>query len=197
MFKTPRLTSQHETYWRERKADWEASYGQTINHPHRDLIIKKLKEIEFGSLLEIGCNCGPNLLRIQKEFPRVELGGVDINADSIAIAKRLLPAHELRLETRSADNIYFSDKSIDVLLTDATLIYIGPDKINKVMGEIARIARKNVILCEFQTRDILKQIACWWKGGYYARDYEKLLKKFGFYDIEIEKIPVGSWQGES
>lgn len=186
-------TNHFKKYWQNRKLDWEKDYASTPNHPHRDLIIERLKKIRFKSLMEIGCNAGPNLLRIQEEFPKAQLGGIDINADAIATAQRLLPKWKLSLEVRSADNIFFSSKSIDVILTDALLIYIGGEKINKVLSEIKRMARNYVIFCEFHSESWLKRLGLKLVSGYNAYDYKKLLEKHDFWNIQVEKIPRSAW----
>ncbi len=192
MFKT---TKNHIKFWKNRKADWFESYGKTIDHPHRQLILEKLKKIKFGHIMEIGCNCAPNMLLVTKTFPGVEVGGVDINADSIKVAKELMPKYAFNFEVRSADNIYFSDKCMDVVLTDMALIYVGPDKIHKVMKEITRIARNNIVLCEFHTKNPLKALGLWATSGYFARDYERLLRKYNYYDIELTKLTEEDWPG--
>jgi len=60
-----------ERYWENRKADWIETYWKTITHPHRDTLLEVLNQVEFDSVLEIGCNCGPNLARIKEAFPGI------------------------------------------------------------------------------------------------------------------------------
>ena len=184
-------TRKNEKYWKNRKIDWKTAYW-TPEHPHRDLIIEGLKRFNFGSVYEIGCGAGANLYRIHQAFPHTQFGGMDINTEAIMFAKQALPLAQI-LDVGVADNIFFSDKSIDVVLTDAAIIYIGKDKIDKVMKEISRIARNGVVLCEFHSKSRLKRLGLRWGSHFSAYDYEKLLTKYGFYDVKVKKIPKESW----
>lgn len=189
-----KTTKKHLQFWKERKIDWEHDYFATWNHPHRDLIVRALAREPFASVLEIGCASGPNLYRIQKQYPGVQVGGIDASADAIEAAKRLVPSAAL-LETGSADDLFASDKSADVVLTDMCLIYVGPVRIHKVMKEIKRIARTRVVFCEFNSTSFIKQLGLAIASGYWAYDWKKLLEHEGFHDVTLEKIPEEAWPG--
>lgn len=190
-FKT---TKAHEKFWEKRQIDWEKDYLSTWNHPHRKEILDILKYERFGSILELGCASGPNLVLIEKVFPQVQVGGIDISADAIATARKFLKQNAV-LEVGPIDNMFFSNKSGDIILTDASLIYIGHDKIDKVMNEMKRIGRRKIVLVEFHSTSFLKRLALKLASGYNAYDYKKLLQKHKFYDIEIKKLP-DYWNGE-
>lgn len=185
-------TAKNKRYWKERKIDWVKEYVATANHPHRDLILNKLKLMPFGSLLEVGCASGPNLIRIQHAYPNVQIGGIDLNKDAIKVAQQILPSGLFVVD--SVDGMFFSDKSTDVILSDMSLIYIGPAKIKTALKEIKRVARKFVVLCEFYNSSFLKRMALRF-AGYNAYNYPKLLEELGFYDIEMTKIKESEWPG--
>lgn len=197
MFKT---TNQHKKYWAERKIDWKQAYcdpdnpGDTIMHPHRQLIIDKLRKMRFGSVLEVGCASGANLYRIQREFRGVQVGGADLSRDAIAEAKRALGPLAI-LDVASVENMFFGDKSADVVISDMTLIYFGPRMIKKALREIARVARKQIIFCEFHSESFIKSWGLRMATGYNSYNYRKLLENEGFYDIFIDKIPESAWPG--
>jgi len=184
------LTSKHRKYWANRKVNWETSYF--ADHPHRDLIIKTLKTMKFGSILEVGCASGYNLFKIQENFPRTQIGGIDISQDAITKAKEMLPGAVV-LEVSSADNLFLSDKSSDLMLTDMCLIYQSPFDINKAIGELKRVARNGIILVEFHHTNWFKRQFLRLVSGYNSYNYKKLLTKHGFYDIEIYKLTEADW----
>lgn len=189
-----KTTNDHIKYWQERKIDWKTQYFDTHGHPHRELILKALSQFSFRSLLEVGCGAGANLVRIKIAFPWVEIGGMDVSADAIETARKNLP-QVTHLDTSPAHNIFLSDKSVDVTLTDACLIYVGHFTIGKAIEELKRVSRGHIVLCEFHSESIWQRLKLLYKTGYYAYNYKKLLKRHGFYDVQVKKIPKEAWPG--
>lgn len=184
-------TARHIRFWSERKIDWSEAYTKTIDHPHRRLIIEELQKKPFQSLCEIGCASAPNLLLVKRHFPHVEVGGCDVNKDAIEEAKKMIPNGIF--DVRSADNLFFSDKSVDVVLTDACLIYLGSKRIKKALKEIKRIARLRVVFVEFHEKKWWKRLGVMFMTGNHLHNYEKLLEEAGFYDIQIKKMSPHIW----
>lgn len=152
-------TALHEWRWRIRhliKKGWSEGYIKSTVHPHRDYLIKKIIEhAPFHTALEIGCNVGPNLYLLAKRLPAGTYYGIDINSDAIVKGKAWLE-HEgltnIHLAVGKADRLErFDDKSIDVIFTDATLLYIGPDKFSRVLQEMVRVSRRALIFLEFHS----------------------------------------------
>lgn len=189
-FKT---TSGHRDWWAKRKIDWDKHYLQTWNHPHRQLIVWALESFQWTSLWEVGCGPGPNLVRISKEMPGHQLGGCDVNPEAIDLARKTFVGAKFMVNP--ADDILLSDNSVDVVLSDATLIYTGPTKIRKTIKELVRIARSHIVLCEFHGGTWLQRFWLRIRNGYNAYDYIKLLEEAGCYDVRMVKIPKEYWQG--
>lgn len=191
-----KTTKKHKKFWTERKIDWKKEYLDTWNHPHRSIITYVLRSFHWFSLWEVGCGPGPNLLAIMKD-PKLQgkqLGGSDVNPEAIELARSTFVGGRFHVE--SSEDILLSDKSVDVVLTDASLIYISPLRINKVMKELVRVARNNIVLCEFHSTSLWKR---WWfryKTGYNAYNYKKLLEDQGCYDVQMIKITKDYWDGE-
>lgn len=181
-------TSQHAKWWRDRKINWHEHYTATINHPHRAFLIEKLRTMAFGSLFEVGCASGPNLLLVSQNFPHAQIGGCDMNEDAITAAKEILPPLSV-LQCDPAWAIFHSDNATDITLSDACLIYIGKDRIDQVLREMKRITRRQIILIEFHSTSWWQRLLLKLGSGYNAYDYRKLLEKHEFYDIEITKLP--------
>ena len=188
-----KTTNDHKKYWKERKIDWDAHYLATWNHPHRELIMYALTMFPWVSLWELGCGPGANLVRIVKSFKNKNLGGSDINEDAIALARKTFVGGRFRVE--SSEDTLMSENSVDVVLSDAHLIYFGPTKINKVVKEMVRIARNNLVLFELHEPSLLKRIWLRLRRGYNAYDYRKLLESNGCYNVQIIKMPKQYWPG--
>lgn len=190
LFKT---TKEHEEYWKNRKIDWKKSYLDTWNHPHRNIISEILGLFPWLSLLELGCGSGPNLVNIIKKYPGKQIGGTDINEDAIELARKIFKGGIFKVG--SAEDVMLSDDSVDIILTDMMLIYVGWWKIDKYIEEIKRLARNKIILCEFHHTSFWQRLRLKLTSGYNAYNYIKLLQKHGFYDIYISKIPENAWPG--
>ena len=191
IFKT---TKDHKKYWQERKIDWKTSYLDTWNHPHRAVLTYMLSQLQFFSLMEIGCGSGPNLAAILKSgLPQKQLGGIDINDDAVQLAKKTFKGGVFF--TCPADDIMMTDKSADVLLYDMCLIYVDMFGIDKHIKEMKRVARKYVVLCEFHHKSWWMRMWLKWTSGYNAYDWEKKLKKADFYDVIKYKLTPEDWPG--
>jgi len=72
----------------------------------RDTMIAGLNVPEGGSVLEIGCGTGRNLVKTAKTYPRAKLYGIDISAEMLdtahAAAKRAGIAERTKLERADA-----------------------------------------------------------------------------------------------
>jgi ubiquinone/menaquinone biosynthesis C-methylase UbiE len=176
------LSYRHKRFWLTRDINWEESYF-TPDHPKNDLLVEVLKNIRFGSIVEVGCASGGNLARIKREFPDVEVGGIDISPQAIEEAKRLIGDYVAVLEVSPAHKIFLSDKSVDVVMTNMCLIYVDPFHIKKTIKEIKRISRSYVIFVEFHNEHWFNRLVCRLFNGYNMYNYYKLLSKHGFHDI--------------
>lgn len=143
--------------------------------------------MRWVSLFEVGCGSGPNLINIATNLEGKQLGGVDINKDAIDLATKTFKGGHFR--AGDARDIFMGDSSVDVVLSDMFLIYIGPLKIKKYLREMIRVGRTSVVLCEYHEKN-------WWRrqmlrifSGRHAYNYKKLLAKLGLYDIITVKIP--------
>lgn len=189
-----RIKVQDADYWKDRPVDddhvdwtynektWLEGYVLSVDHMHRHQITNALEKFKpFGGVLEVGCNTGANLLNISEMYPENQMAGIDVNADAIAIAKNLLP--KAILEVGNYENIPFHDKSFDVVIADATLLYCGPDKINQVLDEMERVSKKGMILVERFAPSEAGEVV----GNVWGRDYKTLLEKRG-YEVEEDSV---------
>src|SRR4030042_2921121 len=135
-------TKVDELFWKFRHIfdrKWPESYisQESINHPHRKFLIDKISVYyPFENILEIGCASGPNLYLLAKKFPEIKLYGIDISKKAIEVGKEYFKKENINniflSEGKAGELKKFGDKSIDVIFTDATLIYEGPDRINLI-----------------------------------------------------------------
>lgn len=173
----PLGTRLQEWVWRGRhlyRRGWARGHLETLRHPHRDQIVEAVLAFQPESVLEIGCASGANLLRLRERLPRARLVGLDINPEAIRVGHQYFardPAIQLGLG--HADQLSALAQQ-DVVLCDAVLMFIAPDRIHKVMNEIARTARKGIVLNEYHSAGTVNGH---FDGGRWVYDLVALLRE--------------------
>lgn len=192
-------TALHEFTWRWRGAGEFAA--PSIEHPHRAFLLERARRFApLESILEVGCDGGANLLLLARAFPHAQLYGVDINARAIATAQALLAgagSGEVTFRVGRAHDLRpLADRSVDLVLTDATLMYIGSDRIRQTLRELVRVARKGMLLNEwhlFAPPGPAGQVHRWY-DAHWVHDYERLLREVGgVQTVRVEPLPAGLW----
>jgi len=96
------------------------------------------------SVLEVGCNRGDNL----EAFKNTEImvTGVEPNRQAALLAREL----GYRVYDDKADKLQFLTSSYDLVFTVGVLIHIPPDKLDKALKEIHRVARRYILAVEYE-----------------------------------------------
>ena len=168
-----------------------------LNHPHRRFLINRiLSYLPISSVLEVGCDSGVNLYLLASANPSIKLWGIDINKKVIEEGKDIIKEmgiNNVFLSCGRADSLEsFGDKSIDVVFTDAVLMYIGPNKIYSVIGEMIRVARKAVVFNEWHISSDEKESLYYY--GHWVYNFYSLISKHVSPDkIQITRIPKEVW----
>jgi ubiquinone/menaquinone biosynthesis C-methylase UbiE len=191
LFKT---TAEHAAYWRDRKVDWKVQYLDTWNHPHRQMLSFVLRTFDWFSIFEVGVGGAANIVQlIQTHGDKKQYGGSDINASAIDFCNGII--RNAFFKTCPATDLMMSDDSVDVVLSDMSLIYLDHKDIHKALEEMKRVARVRVVLCEFHSESLWERLKIKATSGYNVYNYSQLLEKHGFYDIVKYKIPKEAWPG--
>jgi hypothetical protein len=189
-----------EKKWTSRNMMQARKSFENLGHPHRRFLLNEFKDMEpFSSVLEIGTGYGANLYWIWKRYGNVRLSGIDMDSASIKEGEKFFAGKKMtnfNLTVGKADIIErIPDKSYDIILTDAALIYIDPGKIMKIIKEMFRVARKSLIFCEWHDyagND--PRGAGFYYRGCWVRNYANLCKYYVPEEkIKIKKIPDCAW----
>lgn len=173
----------------------------SLAEPHRQFLAERIGHFApFESILEVGCNAGPNLVALRRKYSDVRLYGLDISDQAIRAAMTNLTRESVDNVSvsvgRAEDLQRFADKSGDVVFTSATLMFVGPDMIAGALSEMVRVARKGILLHEwhlFEAREDGKHSH--WDHARWVHDYLALLQ--GMPDVKavrVERIPPGMCQ---
>jgi SAM-dependent methyltransferase len=175
-------TRLQELVWRTRhlyKRNWAQGYLDTIDHPHRAQLVDAVCSFTpVDSVLEVGCASGANLVCLRGRMPDARLIGVDINRQAIATARRHFAEsgdQSIQLFVGRADLLSdLPDASVDVVLIDAVLMFIAPDRIQAVVAELCRVARKGLVLNEYHR---VGESRGSFDGGRWGYDFVALLRQ--------------------
>jgi len=187
-----------ELYWKYLhllKSEWKKNYLNNEKAPHRkfltNLILdnKKIKKV-----LELGCGEGINLRIISKKNQFIELYGIDINKIAIQSGLSIINKFNLNIKLTSSNmkNLkMYKNNEFDIVFSDASLMYIGPNNIYKILKEALRVSRSKVFICEQHTND---------KSFYndkWVHNYKQIASKIPSVDlIKVHKIKddrKGDW----
>lgn len=182
---------------RRDRADVRRGFSN-VSLPHREWLVDRLLSDGPVDVLEVGCGWGPNLEVLAGRAPGLRLTGVDISPASVVegrarFAERGL-SHITLHEGHADDLGTFAAGSADVVFTDALLIYIGPDKIERCVREMMRLSRRRVVLLE------MHQTGAGAGGRYtrdgWVRDYEALFRLLaGDEAVRLVPLPPGLFTG--
>lgn len=189
----------HEWIWRRQGAPTEEEFQEVVEHPHRDFLVNQiLKWAPFETVLEIGCNAGQNLYLLAVKYPAASFYGIDINPQFVRAGMELLRGKGIKnvsLQVGKADDLSsFASRSYDLCFSDATLMYLGPDKITKSLQQIARITRKGIILNEWSRNVAGSEERSLWYDFHWVHDYGSIFRDlFPQSKIRKTKIPPEHW----
>ncbi|MFB7268144.1 class I SAM-dependent methyltransferase [Streptomyces nojiriensis] len=94
-------------------------------------------------VLDLGCGDGFLLELLARRAGR-ELAGVDLSADSLALARRRPALAEAKLEEGRAQELSFADDSFDACVSHMALMLMG--EIEHVASEVARVLSPGGVL---------------------------------------------------
>lgn len=124
--------------------------------PCKKIIANEIN-IEFDSILEVGCYYGESLLAIEKKFPDKKIVGIDINTDVISEGQKYLK--KAKLIYGDAKKLPFPDKSFDIVFTNALICMLDPKDVETVIKEIVRVAKKQVMFVELMGKEMTEKVS--------------------------------------
>ena len=190
-------TYEPEKYWtevgerierREQGPDVIAGDDEPYYRYKRECFLKLLREIYFEGLavLEVGCGPGGNLAELAKLGPR-SLTGADISEQMLKLARmKSLPGVEL-VKT-NGNQLPFRDRSFDVVMTVTVLQHNTNEQVlNALVGEIARVSRKRVILFERVGKKVNGDELCLGRPVAY---YSALMEAEGYRLVSVQSLKI-------
>lgn len=164
----------------EQAGAWIANYQKSLHLRHRVAISQIVGELQPSTLLEVGCHCGPNLIRLATDHPALKIAGLDASPEAIAAGQQWASNAGFGVRVELAVGRFpqatekFPTGAFDVVLSCYTLAYIAPQDLDAALYEIGRIAKHAVILAEPQALDAAPGTQRHTMSGYseWAHNYE-------------------------
>lgn len=165
-------------------ASWIANYQQSLTTRHRLAISQIVREVHPARLLEVGCHCGPNLMRIALDHPTVQCAGIDANAEAIAAGQQWMAQQGftdrvvLNVGRFPEATAHMASGAVDVVLSCYSLAYVSPADLDAALYELGRLATTAVILAEPMRGDAKHTMSGYteWHHDYeHARSWVKTL----------------------
>jgi predicted O-methyltransferase YrrM len=152
----------------------------------------------FTSLLEIGSGLAVNFHILHRLLPAVQLMGIESDASRVEAANKSLTecgvAHAVTQLADARSLGRFPDKSFDLVISCASLLYIEGTDISTVLAEMLRLAKRTVLLLE-QNIDCphapegVKLPGFDGTPDYWIRDYNALLAPLAPH-ARIQTVPI-------
>lgn len=122
---------------------------QVQTHPQHTWILKKIKRIKEGKILEIGCGFGRNIkFLIENNISPNRLVGIDISPNMLIKAEELINNKKVKLVESDALSLPFVDKIFSAVLIHGVFMHIKPKDIDKGIKEAIRVSKKYILQVE-------------------------------------------------
>ncbi len=136
------------------------------------VILEALSELEFSSLLDVGCGYGRYLKVIKEALSPEKLCGADISDTQIEEAHRFLAKYpEIKLQQSPATTLPFADASFDVVLTYGLMVCLRPEEVTEFLREARRVSRRWGVFLESSNNPDKPHLN---PHYYFAHEYEGL-----------------------
>ena len=159
-------------------ASWVQGYQRSIAAPHRTQLASIVLGFQPETALEVGCHCGPNLVRLTRASETLQAIGIDASEDAIQAGRRWIDAEgvssrvQLNVGRFPSATAGVANGAFDVVMTCYALAYVAPADMDAALYEIGRLATKAVVLAEPMPGDGQRPDRCELSGYCeYAHDY--------------------------
>ena len=139
----------------ERKPHWVRDYQDSWNAPHRRLLVDHLRLLGgLESILELGCNSGPNLIAISRAFsPPPRLHGIDINPRAVDEAQKFFAQQGWTHASVKRDVLpdalrSMPDRSWDCVIAVAVFMHLPSVEFEETLRQACRVARRHLVFMD-------------------------------------------------
>lgn len=109
--------------------------------------VNQLQAYTFDSIFEVGCMSGRNIFHIQRSYPNVRVGGLDVNPRAIRYAREKLNLDK-ELMCMDLHDLPKIQEKFGIVFTSGVLIHVPLDDIANVLQKMLNMSNKYVMHIE-------------------------------------------------
>jgi len=133
------ITNDVYNYWNSRcSGKFPGSNDFNLKKLEVETFCRELQDIEFSSILDVGCGAGETLNDIQSSFPGTLYAGIDIAENMIELAKERYGNNRFRFKVDSLPNMSTVEEKFDVVISERSLINL--ESVEEQLSSIKRIS---------------------------------------------------------
>jgi SAM-dependent methyltransferase len=121
-------------------------FGPTSRHTRR-LILNLIANLEFASVLDVGCGQGSPLEALAESRPGIELAGIDISVQAVELAKHRLPGATFSALDLTKGSL---DRKFDLIVCSDVLEHIEDDV--AALANMRKMASRWCVISTLQGR---------------------------------------------
>lgn len=180
-------------------ANWVENYQRSVEARHRKTLSDVVRSLGAKTVLEVGCHCGPNLVRLATDDPAIEAIGIDASAEAITAGRQWVRGRGLegRVQLNAVrfpeGTAAIASGTFDVVFSCYTLAYLAPSDLDAALYEMGRLAARALIIAEPMPYDGQRPATIREIGGYgeWAHDYQAALEWIGnLRGVKTRIVPV-------
>lgn len=175
-------------YWNVWGINFDKDVEQINLHEWNILAIDKIKDLNTGIVIEIGCGFGRNIVgMIERGIPAESIIGVDISEVMLKKCRKNLHGQPVLLRQADVCNLPFADKSVDVAYASLVLMHVIPDRMPGALDELFRITRGYILILD-EYREVENNLLSVRINGFtYAHNFHLVLER---YPCSIQSIDI-------
>ena len=108
---------------------WSGAWGdiQRLGPVHRrqtEALLKLIAKLKVRTVLDVGCGSGDNAAALKHAMPQLELSGVDVSPEALALAAQRVPGASLRELDVQRDNL---KETFDLVMAIQVVEHLADD----------------------------------------------------------------------
>lgn len=131
---------------------WSGAWGdiQRLGPVHRrqtEALLKLVAKLNVRTVLDVGCGSGDNLAALKHGMPQLELSGVDVSPEALALAAQRAPGTILRELDVQRDNL---KQTFDLVMAIQVMEHLADD--TTALRNMALMAKQWVLVTTMRGR---------------------------------------------